>query len=123
MSIEFKTTLKPTYCYMRLHLSIENIPSTFLDLRMYKSVALSAIREMYGDVGLPGTVDAIEMMDDKSAIMRVPFEKATELRNALVFKSKFDGNECVVRVIKVAGNLISVQSSGCFDESEFQTKE
>eukprot|EP00960_Hanusia_phi_P022053 653546-Hanusia_phi.AAC.1 len=74
MSIEFKTTLKPTYCYMRLHLSIENIPSTFLDLRMYKSVALSAIREMYGDVGLPGTVDAIEMMDDKSAIMRVPFE-------------------------------------------------
>eukprot|EP00960_Hanusia_phi_P022054 653546-Hanusia_phi.AAC.2 len=27
--------------------------------------------------------------------------KATELRNALVFKSKFDGNECVVRVIKV----------------------
>jgi len=114
MSVEFKTILKPKFCYMRVQLSIANVPSTFLDLRMYKSVVISSIHDMYGDVGLPGTIDVIEMMEDKSAIIRAPFEKATELRNALSFKSKFDGNECVLRVLKVAGTLISVQNTGTF---------
>lgn len=42
-----------------------------LDSRVYKSVILAAARELYGDVGLGGEIDVLDVLVDGSALVRV----------------------------------------------------
>jgi len=42
-----------------------------LDSRVYKSVILTAARELYGDVGLGGEIDILDVLADGSALVRV----------------------------------------------------
>jgi hypothetical protein len=40
---------------------------------------LASVLSLYGDVGLPGEVDVLEVLPDKTAIVRVPCDKKKEL--------------------------------------------
>lgn len=40
-----------------------------------QSVIVSSVHSLYGDVGLPGEVDVLQVLKDKTAVLRVPFDK------------------------------------------------
>jgi hypothetical protein len=40
-----------------------------------QSIIVSCIQSLYGDVGLPGEVDVLQVLKDKTAVLRVPFDK------------------------------------------------
>ena len=40
-----------------------------------QSIIVSSVHSLYGDVGLPGEVDVLQVLKDKTAVLRVPFHK------------------------------------------------
>ena len=40
-----------------------------------QSIIVSCVHSLYGDVGLPGEVDVLQVLKDKTAVLRVPFDK------------------------------------------------
>ena len=47
--------------------------------RSAQNVVLSSVHGLYGDVGLPGEVDVLQVLLDKTAVLRVPFGKRNDL--------------------------------------------
>lgn len=44
-----------------------------------QNVVLTSVHSLYGDVGLPGEVDVLQVLLDKTAVLRVPFGKRNDL--------------------------------------------
>ena len=91
---------------MGLHL--ENQPAALIDLRLFKSVVLCAVRSLYGDVGLPGEVDVLQLLADRTALLRVAYSKQQRLWSALTLVTDFDGQPCSMQVLRTSPFLLAL---------------
>jgi len=70
-----KKTLKPSKMYLAVRLNYSESKRFDVDLRIFKTIALSSVRSTFGDVGILGEIDAIEMIPNQSptAVFRVDY--------------------------------------------------
>eukprot|EP00802_Teleaulax_amphioxeia_P028442 Tamp_30140.p1 GENE.Tamp_30140~~Tamp_30140.p1 ORF type:complete len:161 (-),score=24.13 Tamp_30140:3-485(-) len=76
-----------------------------------QSIIVSSVHSLYGDVGLPGEVDVLQVLKDKTAVLRVPFHKQRELWSALTLVSDVDGDACTIQVVQTSPFLLSLACS------------
>ena len=66
-----KRTLIPGNMYLRVLLHWADPKSAGTNLRVYKTVALASVRSLFGEAGILSEIDVIELLPDKSAVLRV----------------------------------------------------
>eukprot|EP00277_Geminigera_cryophila_P045600 CAMPEP_0173086248 /NCGR_PEP_ID=MMETSP1102-20130122/22587_1 /TAXON_ID=49646 /ORGANISM="Geminigera sp., Strain Caron Lab Isolate" /LENGTH=178 /DNA_ID=CAMNT_0013966647 /DNA_START=29 /DNA_END=565 /DNA_ORIENTATION=- len=112
-----KWTLAPQHAYFRVALLFEKQSSAMIDLRLVKSVILASVHSLYGDVGLPGEVDVLEILEDKTAVLRVSSDRKKELWSALSLTTSFDGLPCTFQVLQTSPFLLSLACSSRINTS------
>ncbi|KAJ1474309.1 hypothetical protein T484DRAFT_1970945 [Baffinella frigidus] len=106
-----KATFRPEHAYLHVALRFgAGGPGGGLDARVYKAVILAGTRELYGDVGLRGEVDVLEVAAG-SAIVRVPHAQLPELWSVLTLITAAEGKPCRCEVMHVSPFLLSLSAS------------
>mmetsp|Transcript_45091 Transcript_45091/g.70680 ORF Transcript_45091/g.70680 Transcript_45091/m.70680 type:complete len:129 (-) Transcript_45091:292-678(-) len=106
-----KCTVVPEFAYLKVKLISDSPFASLADARTYKSVVLSSVHSLLGEVGLPGDVDVLGLLGDGSAILRCPFDKLEPLWSALTLTTGFDGESCRFEVQQSSGSLLSLHCS------------
>jgi hypothetical protein len=70
-----KRILKPQKMYLKVQIHWSGSDRIDIDLRMFKSIALYAVRSLYGEVGISSEIEAVsielKLLNIREKVMRV----------------------------------------------------
>ncbi|XP_068109846.1 ribonuclease P protein subunit p14-like isoform X2 [Hyperolius riggenbachi] len=96
------------YHYMKIQLVFQRKDITLTAVQC-KTLFLSALKELHGEVGASFPLDVLKYEEDTlSAILRIHSSGFVKLWTSLVLVGQYQNHECCIRVIQVSPFLLAL---------------